>query len=318
MVQKRFLRLFNLSCVAAIFAALALQPAARVAAAPVLTITPITWNVIGLDSNDVTVGPNTFMVGARVCNTGDTTATNVVSNFVFDSANSFIALNGASSLSVATLAAGACTDFYYNVVVTRDVSAYDTTRRYHITATATGLGTVSTPTPRELYIEHLISQNRNSVTAISGPTTVVVGQTYTYTVNSDTAPGGYEQLESFLNFPNIIFQLVSVAATYTAPAGATNDKVYADACGWDNVPASGTYRSCIGPENFTGGKAGGTLVTTYSVKILSAGTATLTTLIYDFSGSSYHYNSDFGLGVNSISITAVNPTPTPTPTATRT
>ena len=26
-------------------------------------------------------------------------------------------------------------------------------------------------------------------------------------------------------------------------------KFYADACGWDNNPLSGTYRSCIGPEN---------------------------------------------------------------------
>ncbi|MBI3536691.1 MAG: hypothetical protein HY070_03890, partial [Chloroflexi bacterium] len=278
MFQKRFLRLFNLGCVAGIFTALLLQPAARVAAAPVLTITPITWNVIGLDSNNVAVGPDTFMVGARVCNTGDATASSVVSNFIFDSANAFINLNGASTLSLASLAAGACTDFYYNIVVTRNSSAYDTTRGYHITATATGLGTVSTPTPRELYIEHLVSQNRNSVTAISGPTTVIVGQTYSYTVNSQTSINGYEQLESFLNFPNIIFQLLSVSATYTAPAGATNDKIYADACGWDNNPSSGTYRSCIGPENFSGGKAGGTIVTTYTVKILSAGAATLTTL----------------------------------------
>ena len=40
-------------------------------AAATLTVTPITWNVIGLDSNDVNVGPNHFPVGARVCNTGD-------------------------------------------------------------------------------------------------------------------------------------------------------------------------------------------------------------------------------------------------------
>jgi len=35
-------------------------------AAPVLTIAPITWNVVGLDSNDVTTGPENFPVGARV------------------------------------------------------------------------------------------------------------------------------------------------------------------------------------------------------------------------------------------------------------
>ena len=53
-------------------------------AAAQLTITPITWNIIGLDSNKVTDGPNQFPVGARVCNTGDATATNVTSNFVWD------------------------------------------------------------------------------------------------------------------------------------------------------------------------------------------------------------------------------------------
>jgi 3D (Asp-Asp-Asp) domain-containing protein len=33
-----------------------------------LTITPVTWNVVGLDSNNVAVGPNVFPLGARVCN----------------------------------------------------------------------------------------------------------------------------------------------------------------------------------------------------------------------------------------------------------
>ena len=47
-------------------------------AAPNLTVTPITWGIVGLDSNNVNVGPNTFAYGARVCNTGTTAATNVV------------------------------------------------------------------------------------------------------------------------------------------------------------------------------------------------------------------------------------------------
>ena len=36
-------------------------------AATTLAATPITWGVVGLDSNDVSVGPNHFPVGARVC-----------------------------------------------------------------------------------------------------------------------------------------------------------------------------------------------------------------------------------------------------------
>ena len=54
-------------------------------AATSLTITPITWNVIGLDSNNVNVGPNDFPVGARVCNPIDNPTSTVTSiNFVWD------------------------------------------------------------------------------------------------------------------------------------------------------------------------------------------------------------------------------------------
>ena len=53
-------------------------PANVASAAPAgasLSITPISWGVVGLDSNDVTDGPDTYMIGARVCNTGDTPTT---------------------------------------------------------------------------------------------------------------------------------------------------------------------------------------------------------------------------------------------------
>jgi hypothetical protein len=39
-----------------------------------LSITPISWGVVGLDSNRVMDGPDTFMIGARVCNEEDTAA----------------------------------------------------------------------------------------------------------------------------------------------------------------------------------------------------------------------------------------------------
>ena len=50
----------------------------------VLEVEPITWNVIGLASNDVDSGPNHFPVGVRICNTGDAAATNVEATFVWD------------------------------------------------------------------------------------------------------------------------------------------------------------------------------------------------------------------------------------------
>ena len=46
------------------------------------------------------------------------------------------------------------------------------------------------------------------------------------------------------------------------------------------------------------------------MKVLSTGVTTASTLILDFSGSSYHYNSDYGEGINSITIVAL-PLPVP-------
>jgi uncharacterized repeat protein (TIGR01451 family) len=282
-------------------------------AAASLSIAPLTWNVIGLDSNNVNVGPNHFPVGARVCNTGDAPATNVTSAFVWDSANPLVdlrpgTLTDFNASPVPSLAPAACHDFYYEVEVTRNAAAYDTTRRYHVTATADTLGTVSTPTPRELYVEHLISQSRNHILDVKlngtsvpngGTMTLVVGQTYTIDLVGSTATNGYEQLESFINFPNTIFQVNSVSTTYSADTSAfvgnPNDKLYGDACKWDNDPNSPYYRSCRDV-----GKVGGSVVVTYQIKVLQVPGAPLvnpqplSSLLYDFSGSSYHYNDDFG------------------------
>src|SRR5215212_8562481 len=289
------------------------QPQSTVSAAAVLTISPITWNVIGLDSNNVNVGPNNFPVGARVCNTGDVTATNVTSTFIWDSTDPYINLRSGSlsTLTVATLAAGACTDFYFEVTVTRDAAAYNHIRRYHITATADTLGIVSTPTPRELFVEHLVSQSRNTISDVQygtslaslssvangGTMALLVGNTYYIKLVGATATNGYEQIESFINFPNTVFQILSVATSYTADTSpylsSPNDRLYGDACLWENDPNSPNYRACNGV-----GKAGGGTTVTYQVKILSVGSSNpepLSTLIYDFSGSSYHYNADYGV-----------------------
>src|SRR5438874_2721825 len=152
---------------------------------------PVSWNVIGLDSNSPTSGPRFFPVGTRVCSSVATT--NVSVNFVFDSANAFVNLRAGSpsTITIPSIGAGQCADAYFEIDVTQNASAYDTTGRYHITATDVS-GTVSTATPRELYVEHLISQNRNSITDVKygpnagslasvpsgGSMNLVVGNTY--------------------------------------------------------------------------------------------------------------------------------------------
>ena len=87
-----------------------LQPQSSASALTTLTLTPITWNVIGLDSNNVNVGPNHFPVAVRVCNTGSESATNVTAVFNWDSSNPYINIRPStlSSVNVGTLTAGAC------------------------------------------------------------------------------------------------------------------------------------------------------------------------------------------------------------------
>ena len=296
---------------------LLLFPIDIVHAAPTLTVTPLTFNVVGLDSNNTSVGPNLYPVGARVCNTGTTDATNLTSQFNWvDSANStYIYLNPASDPAYTTgitLAAGACKDYYYEIEIARTSSSYDKTRRYTISFNADGGVTGVTPTPREIYVEHLVSQNRNSVTDIQvdghsylpGETiTLQVGNTYNIKLVGKTATG-YNELESYIGMTNTVFRINSVYSTYgtvsLAPSNST--LLYADSCGWDNDPTSPTYRSCIVSD----GKSGGIVTTTYNVTVISgAGTTEkFVSSLYDFSGSSYHYNADLSTSVRYVSITS--------------
>jgi uncharacterized repeat protein (TIGR01451 family) len=300
------------------------------AAQPVLEVRPITWNIVGLDSNSPDSGPYRFPVGARICNTGDTDATGVTAVFQWNDgqgvfvgdadADDYINLRAGSlsSVAIGSLTAGSCSDAYFEVEVTQIAAAYDKTRRYHITATdAVSGATGSSPEPRELYVEHLISQNRNSISSValdgtlipaSGTMNLMVGNTYTITLYGGTATQGYEQFEAFINFPNTIFQILSVTSTYSADSSGyvdnPNDKLYADACLWDNDPNSPNYRSCVGVDPLTGKAGGSNVVTTYTVKILNgAGSSqSLNSLLYDFSGSSFHYNADYGVGARIVNI----------------
>jgi len=308
------------------FAALLIFLGFSVGAHASLSITPITWNIVGLDSNNVNVGPNNFPVGARVCNTSASATTTTVT-FNWDdgqnkyTGNTYINLrSGTKDVLSLTYAGVGCQDAYFEVAVTRNASSYDKTRNYSISATDTS-GTVTTPTPRQIYVEHLISQSRNAVNtmewapdvsgapgtyatiAAGGTMKLAVGSTYWIRLGTSTATQGYNQLENFISFPNTLFQIISTSSTYSAnsplpPTGYVpnpNPDLYADACRWDNDPNSVNYRSCTGVN----GKAGGTIVTVYQIKILSTPVAPLanpeplTTLIYDFSGSSFHYNADF-------------------------
>ncbi|ASN79721.1 hypothetical protein DFI_00730 [Deinococcus ficus] len=312
--------------------------AGQATAAPQLSVTPITWNVIGLDSNKVNEGPDIFPVGVRVCNTGDAVATGVKADFAWvNPANTAITLIGQSSIALQDLPAGPaplhpndlsrvptnCQDAYFNVRITRTVSAFSTwvsrtatpaqrnTSTYLITASATGASPVSTPSPRELFVEKIQSQNRNEVTSfsvVSGASNASAGQVLQLRLEANTSTG-YLQLENYPILLNTVFQILDVQTTYNNPAGSTNSTAYADACGWINDPASADYLQnaggayCNGPDHYGGG-IGGRMVSIYTVRVLSGAVSTINNVIYDLSGGSYHYNSDYNGGQPTVTITS--------------
>ncbi len=292
-------------------------------------VTPLGWSVVGLDSNDVTVGPDQFPVGARFC--ASSPVSGVTASWGWTGAgsttdDSLIHLADTSTryaaIAVGALSAGSCYDAYWNVQITRSASAYQQSRAYQVTFTdGSGSTLGTTNADRRIYVEHLISQNRNTVGSVSldsGGNTVIAGHTYAFTVTGLTASTN-DQLDFAAIFPSATFRLLKSSFTYstfTAPATGTADQVYADACGWQYLyDVSGVPGQCT-----TAAGAGGAITAHYTVLVLptaATGPVSVNTLIYDHSGSSFHYNSDFGAGsaFNVLVQGSVTPTPTPTPTA---
>lgn len=326
-----------------------------------LTVEPITWDVIGLDSNAPTAGPKYFPVGVRITNNGSDSL-ELTAIFNWDpSEPAYMKLRPGTlgtetePLVLGTLTTGASVDAYFEVEITQHADAIGTSGPYYISVYEDGAWKADSPKPRALYVESLVSQNRNAVNAMylsttlpappypagygtpianGGNMTLTVGNTYWITLAASTATNGYEQIQSFIDFPNIIFQVLAVTTTYTADTSANvdnpSDKLYGDGCVWDSDPDSPNYMSCLST-----GKVGGNLITIYKVKILQipgsplSNPEPLSCLIYDYSGSSFHYNSDFGASTRYATIVnagieksfapkSLNPNTTPAGTATLT
>lgn len=208
-----------------------------------LQVTPITWDIIGLDSNKPAVsGPDTFLVGARITNTGDAPISGVTADFTLgDSvrlnandqwakiANTYInAIGPTTTQSSYTIAAGQWVDVFFGVKIDRSKAAYTTARRYDITATNGTITDSLTDDPtdhtRQLYVERLVSQNRNATTSItvtkSGSNVVSAspGDILTIVHRTKSAPGGYEETVNELTLPNDVFKILS---TTSAPLQTT-------------------------------------------------------------------------------------------------
>jgi len=140
LVSRRARRLLALAAVT--LATLGLASDAHAAAS--LSVTPLTWNVVGLRSNVTPskLGPDRFPVGSRVCNSsaaGTTTATNVRTRFTFEgtdaSTRAGFSLDGGISVdTLGDLAPGACADSYYDVLLEQAKRNIGNFREYFVEA----------------------------------------------------------------------------------------------------------------------------------------------------------------------------------------
>lgn len=312
MIKSKFLPLI-IPLLLAILAVNALPFQVGQAAAQ-LKIDPITWDVIGLDTDDVTKGTNTYPVGVRVCNTGDATALILQVNFYWDDPNAtYLTLSGSQTQTLASLAASACQDFYFTVVVNRTPLAFNTARAYHISASAQGIAEVSTPQSRQLWVERLTYQEQSTLSAIFGPSDVALGTTYTFYYLIENL-SLYQQLVHEIDFPLDIFHIDSISTTYTNPVAGANDRPYADACLWNNDPLSATYLECT-----TTGSVGGNIEVSYTVSVIGVGSVNLSPMVYGYGSSAFTYlknSANPPLAVRAYDPTA--PTATATATATLT
>ena len=113
---------------------LSLFAVANPVSAGTLTLVKGSWDIKGLDHNNVNDGPNEFLIQIHVTNSAGTTALSVSGTLTWTTANTYINLstNEVATKSLGDIAPGATVDLWYQVEVTRDSNAYNTTRDYSI------------------------------------------------------------------------------------------------------------------------------------------------------------------------------------------
>jgi hypothetical protein len=286
-------------------------------AATSLSAEIVSWQVVGLDSNQpATSAPELFLVQAQVTNTGAETATSAQAALSLGapsptdcSGGPCITLASSATYSIGDIAPGAKADAFWTVRVAKTAAAFGTETPVTVTASAANAGSVTaTQAARTglcspdtaggiLRVEQLVSQNRNHVISYAvspgvqrsdGSWEVVLGSNFTVTVMAHTA-SDYDE--------------ISVPAVVD-PAGTI-------------VPStvSLAYQNGLTDDDIYNLGAGGDVTAQYGYRAASIGDVSLAMLIYDCSGSSYHYNSDFGVSPLIIHVVSAPPSPSPAPTA---
>ncbi len=197
--------------------------------ATTITLTKGSWDIIGLDSNKPgppnNEGPAEFLIQIHVNNTGSEGATNVQAVFSWTSLNTYINLhpNESSTKNLGTIAAGTTKDVYFLVQVQRTKNAHLTSRNYSITLSGSNISSI-TPNPitGTLYVEKLVSQNRNYVISITpSSSNPVVGEIFTLEVQAYTATTYDIVTIPIVGYDPAVVEPISVSTT--PPTPPTND-----------------------------------------------------------------------------------------------
>jgi LPXTG-site transpeptidase (sortase) family protein len=306
---------------------LTLAPVTTTQAAPILTAEVNTWDFAGVNTvraaNEPT--PPWVPVGVRICSQNED-ATNVLASFVWQAtepaSDPFFTLIGPPTILIPRIPANECRQAFFQVKVTDDSGAWLTFREYRISVQADNVAAILTADSRAIWADELDRDNALVPGNISGPPILRVGDIVTYTVTG-TSPS-YDQLVSYVTFPNSHFRLISVTTTASNP-GATVDGPYFDACGWDpNVNnLISTYATCVGPEKVSGGQVSGAISQVYVLEAIATGNVQPEHVLigYDSADESFHFNQSTGGQIPTLTILLpanVTPSPTLSPTNTPT
>jgi uncharacterized repeat protein (TIGR01451 family) len=280
-------------------------------AATTLSAEIVSWQVVGLKHNDAVGGaPELFLVQVEVRNTGSEPATNVRATLALGAPSSpcnggaCISLVSNPTYNIGSIPPGGEEDAFWTVRVTRTDQAFGTDTPVTVDVVADNApGVTASQAPRTglcapdtpggiLHVEGLISQNRNEILSyVVSPGVQVspsvwevpVGSTFTVTVQAATAT---------------TFDEISVPAV-VEPAGF----ITPDAVSFTFEQGTST------DDDIYTRDAGGRVTAVYGYRAATVGQVTVSQLIYDCSGGSFHYNTDYK--TNFVTIRVVQPPPPP-------
>lgn len=283
--------------------------------APSLSFRDPTWEIIGLDQGSAVFGPQSYLVGANLCNNGGESGA-ITATLDLEPGSGTIQPSGPTSLSIPSLAADECTGVYYNVDIVDEnlATAIGAVQPYTISVTAANFVTETVRLNGSLEVAGLAPRNQainvdQAIYQLDGPAQVTVGNVYQYVAQVNGVITDTTQLVHQVNFPAEIFRITGIEHTADMADGSGRlvvDGMYADACNWN--PADNT---CGGS-----GRVDGNSRVVFTVEVLSPGEARLEHLVYGHTADGFYYLADHG--TDTINVVAAGPTATLTPTITTT